>query len=122
MDRFNDGEQKILDLYPKAIDEVKSMLTVKSAEKVEGTNDNGGDSLGMARVKTLETPGVSFERKEEPVVNSRETVNYYGGGINDYPGIDNKQQASSFVIILAAVISMVVIAFLLGIYIIPMFK
>ena len=118
---FNDGEQKVLDTYEEVLKELKKDLTEKTVVNEENnnnfnqneyffTNDNinehndvsqtEGQDRGFSRVLTME--GMP---KTNNLPVSDDNYNY------NYPSIGNTldNSASSFVLIVAAVLALIAI-------------
>lgn len=119
-DNFKDGEQRILNQLPKAIDSVKSHFTgiyenVAQESKIDDGNassleykdDSGANNLGRARILTKDS-------YKAPVLEEPETLNERSKDSFDFhyfPFDDGRSDSKgvSFVLILVALIALVAI-------------
>ena len=119
-DNFKDGEQKILNQLPKAIDSVKSHFTgiyenVAQESKIDDGNassleykdDSGANNLGRARILTKDSYKAPV--LEEPEALDEEQKD--SSGFHYFPFDDGRSDTKgvSFVLILVAVIALVAI-------------
>lgn len=124
MDSFRDGEQNILNNTKKAIDNVKSNIfnyAVANTDSITNNLSGGMANSGPVRIKTMDVPNIpKLTPTDSNIFEKPITSNY--GGLVDSESPDNRQSASSFVVVLAAIVALAVLAFVLAFNVFSMFK
>lgn len=106
---FDNGEDRVLKTYPKVLDKYKKELG-ESISDINTSSNSNSESLGaerekaLVRVRTMDNKPVV---KNVDTRNSSDNFNYYGPG-SDFNSYEfTSQKGTSFVLVIAAVLTLV---------------
>ena len=119
MANFNNGEQEILDNLNRGVSNIKErLMPVLNNKDLDNNSVSNENSLGKARVlerdNSFSQYGSTQSFKREENNNISNVTNYSNIASGDSSSFINNQSATSFVVVIMAILTFILVSVILG--------